>query len=96
MHVYDEKGRKRSFIHIPVRLQDLVDDPYRSFAGAVREAGGFSKPPEPFQEFLWANFFRVSVTPKSLQRDWKKAVNRAVEMARSKDAKYLPGWCGPQ
>ena len=95
MHVYDEKGRKRSFSEIPGRLKDLVDDPYRSFAGAVREAGGFSKPPEPFQEFLWANFFREHVTQRAMTRDWDKAVDGALKLARSKDAKHIPGWCGP-
>ena len=59
MHVYDKNGRKRGFRDIPARLEDMVDDAYRSFAGAVRDAGGFAKPPEPFQEFLWA-----SVTPR--------------------------------
>ncbi len=95
MHVYDENGHKRSFSGIPGRLHDLIDDPYRSFAGAVREAGGFSKPPEPFQEFLWANFFREKVTQKAMKRDWKKSVNEALKLARSTEAKHIPGWCGP-
>jgi len=96
MHVYDEKGRKRSFDDIPRRLQDLVDDPYRSFAGAVRESGGFSKPPEPFQEFLWANFFREHVTRKSMECHWDKAIEGGLDLARSKDARHIPGWCGPR
>lgn len=96
MHIYDQKGRKRGFREIPGRLQDLQDDPYRSFAGAVREAGGFCKPPEPFQEFLWANYFREQLAFKSLTRDWDKAVRKGLELARSKDAKHIPGWCGPQ
>lgn len=96
MHVYDDKGRRRRFVDIPGKLEDLVDDPYRSFAAAVRAAGGFSKPTEPFQEFLWANFFRERVAPKSMNRDWDKAVKDALKLARSKDAKHIPGWCGPQ
>jgi hypothetical protein len=96
MHVYDEKGRKRGPGDIPGRLEDMLDDPYRSFAADVRDAGGFSKPPEPFQEFLWANFFRENVTPKSLKRDWDNAVEEALKLARSKDAKHIPGWCGPK
>jgi len=96
MHVYDAKGRKCGFRDIPERLEDLVDDPYRSFAGEVRDAGGFSKPSEPFQEFLWANFFRERVPAKSMKRDGDRAVTEAVALARSKHAKHLPGWCGPK
>ncbi len=96
MHVYDKNGHKRSSSDIPVRLEDMVDDPYRSFAGDVRDAGGFSKPPEPFQEFLWANFFRERIASKLLKRDWDRAVKDALAMARSKDAKHIPGWCGPK
>lgn len=96
LHVYDRDGRKRSYRDIPERLEDMVDDPYRSFAGEVRDAGGFSKPTEPFQEFLWANFFRERVPAKALERDWDKAVADASTLARSKDAKHLPGWCGPK
>jgi len=96
MHVYDQRGRKRGFREIPRRLQDLIDDPYRSFAGAIREAGGFSKPPEPFQEFLWANYFREHLALKSLKRDWDEAIDKGLELARSKDAKHIPGWCGPK
>ena len=95
MHVYDARGRKRSFRDIPERLENLKDDPYRSFAGAVRTAGGFAKPPEPFQEFLWANLFRERIAPKALKRDWDKAVKEATAMAREKDLQHLPGWCGP-
>jgi hypothetical protein len=96
MHVYDQTGRKCGFSDIPERFADLVDDPYRSFAGAVREAGGFSKPLEPFQEFLWANFFRDHVTPKAMKRSWIKAVSAALKLAHSKEAQHLPGWCGPK
>ncbi len=96
IHVYDAKGRKRTARDIPLRVEGMVDDPYRSFAGDVRNAGGFSKPPEPFQEFLWANFFRVRVPAKPLKRDWDKAVLNALDLARSKEAQHIPGWCGPK
>lgn len=96
MHVYDKNGLKRNSCDIPERLADMADDPYRSFAGAVRDAGGFAKPPEPFQEFLWANFFRERIGRKLLKLDWDAAVKEALDMAKSKDAKHIPGWCGPK
>jgi hypothetical protein len=94
VHAYDAKGRRRSFDEIPKRFVDLRDDPYRSFAATVRDAGGFSKPPEPFQEFLWANFFRDRIAAKALRDDRRAALKKAVSLARSEDAKHLPGWCG--
>ncbi len=94
MHAYDARGRKRGFEAIPKRLQDLRNDPYRSFAGDVRDAGGFAKPVEPFQEFLWANFFRAAISAKSLKSDHDKAIKKALELAKSTDARHLPGWSG--
>lgn len=96
MHAYDAGGRKRGFDAIPKRLRDLRDDPFRSFAGDVRDAGGFSKPGEPFQEFLWANFLRQSFSSKALKSGRPDALEKAVELARSRHAEHLPGWCGPK
>ncbi|MGN6526490.1 MAG: ParB-like protein [Burkholderiaceae bacterium] len=94
VHAYDAKGVRRSFDDIPGRFVDLQDDPYRSFAAAVRDAGGFAKPPEPFQEFLWANFFRGEIPAKAIRADRRAALKKAVALARSDDAKHLPGWSG--
>lgn len=94
VHAYDAKGVRRSFDDIPRRFVDLQDDPYRSFAAAVRDAGGFAKPPEPFQEFLWANFFRGEIPAKAIRADRRAALKKAVALARSDDAKHLPGWSG--
>jgi len=94
MHVYDARGRKRDHRSMPERLQDMKDDRFRSFANDVRDAGGFSKPAEPFQEFLWANFFREAFSAKVIDRDRDKALKKAVELARSSEARHLPGWSG--
>jgi len=32
--------------------RDLVDDPYRSLAGALRQTGGYGKDVTPYAEFL--------------------------------------------
>jgi hypothetical protein len=40
---YDADGRRRDFDDIPRAVSDLVDDPYRSLAGELRQAGGFAK-----------------------------------------------------
>jgi hypothetical protein len=31
-----------------------------------------------------------------VERDFEKALERALALAKSKDAVYLPGWCGPE
>ena len=42
-HPFDQAGERRSYDDIPVRIAQLVDDPYRSVAGLLRGAGGYAK-----------------------------------------------------
>ncbi|MFC6840147.1 ParB-like protein [Xanthomonas theicola] len=92
---YDAKGERRPFKAIPTSIADLKDDPYRSVAGEVRRAGGFAKDTAPFSEFLWADLFRRQLPRREVEADFARAVEAALAIARSKDASYLPGWCGP-
>jgi len=32
---------------------------------------------------------------KSVDRDFDKALEKALDLAKSNEAIYLPGWCGP-
>lgn len=43
---------------LPSSMGELVNDPYRSLAYNVRKAGGYNKVSTPYQDFLWANYFR--------------------------------------
>ncbi len=95
MHPFDAKGVRRHYKDIPKSLTDLVDDPFRSLAGELRRAGGFAKDTTPFSEFLWAEFLRRRIKRKLVERDFDRAVEKAMQLARSMDADYLPGWCGP-
>ena len=54
-HPYDETGTRCSYARMPVHVEELRDDPYRSLAGLVR---------------------------------------KAVALARRRQARYRPGWCG--
>jgi hypothetical protein len=94
-HPYDKDGRRQDFAAIPKSLEKLDDDPYRSLAGELRRAGGFAKEQTPFGEFLWADFLRNRIKPAELERDFADALVCAMTLARSDDADYLPGWCGP-
>jgi hypothetical protein len=94
-HPYDAGGRRRDFADIPKKISGLKDDPYRSIAGELRRMGGFAKDTTPFSEFLWADFMRRRLAKSAVEEDFDKALERAMELAKSEEASYLPGWCGP-
>ena len=95
-HPYNAAGKRRDFDAIPKQVSDLADDPYRSLAGELRRAGGFAKDTTPFSEFLWADFLRTRVRVKQIEDRFSAALEKAMSLAKSPDAGYLPGWCGPQ
>ena len=95
MHPFDENGERKTYADIPKALTDLVDDPFRSLAGELRRAGGYAKDTTPFSEFLWADFLRRRIKPKTVDAHPDKALDQALHLAKSDDANYLPGWCGP-
>jgi hypothetical protein len=95
MHPYDAEGRRRGYKDVPDAVSKLVDDPYRSLAGELRRAGGFAKDTTPFSEFLWADFFRPRIKRKAIVNDFPHAIEKALQLAQSEAANYLPGWCGP-
>lgn len=91
-HPYDHRGRRRDYAEMPQKLTKMQDDPYRSLAGLVRLAGGYAKDLAPFSEFLWADFFRTRVAGRLIADEQRRAVRTGVKLARSKAARYLPGW----
>jgi hypothetical protein len=95
MHPFDAEGKRRHYSDIPKSVTEMVDDPYRSLAGELRRAGGYAKDTTPFSEFLWADFLRRRIKRKAIERDFKVALKKARRLAKSTEASYLPGWCGP-
>ena len=95
VYPYDVKGERCHFKQIPKSVAALKDDPFRSLAGELRRAGGFAKDTTPFSEFLWADFLRRHIARKTVEEHFSKAMEKALELAKSEDAIYLPGWCGP-
>jgi hypothetical protein len=93
-HAYDAEGERRDFDDIPNSILKMVDDPYRALAGDLRHAGGYSKDMTPFSEFLWADFLRSRIKPKAIAKNYDEALTKAVRLAKSSDAAFLPGWCG--
>ena len=95
LHTFDAKGERRLYADLPKSIGKLVDDPYRSLAGDLREAGGYSKDTTPYSEFLWADFLRRRIDRKEVETDFEGAVNKALELSHLAEANHLPGWCGP-
>ena len=94
-HPFDADGRRQPFGDLPKSVDKLVDDPFRSLAGELRRAGGFAKDTTPFSEFLWADFLRRRMKRKAVETNFDHALEQALELSKSVDANYLPGWCGP-
>ena len=95
MHPFNDEGRRCSYTDIPKSVNKLKDDPFRSLAGELRRAGGFAKDTTVFSEFLWADFLRRRINRKLVENDFDHALEAAMKLAKSQDAVYLPGWCGP-
>jgi hypothetical protein len=95
VHPYDASGKRKDFADIPKKISGLKDDPFRSIAGELRRMGGFAKDTTPFSEFLWADFMRRRIKPSVVEDDFDAAIEQAMKLAKSEQASYLPGWCGP-
>jgi hypothetical protein len=94
-HPIDQHGKPQSFEAIPDHLSKLIDDPYRSLAGFVRDAGGYEKSPTAFCEFQWADFFRPRIMIGPTRASFEAAVATALKLAASPAAASLPGYKGP-
>ena len=93
-HPFDARGQRHDCRSIPLLLTRLQDDPYRTLANRVQEAGGYAKSAALYAEFLWADFLRTRSAIRSARSLAPAAVRAGVKLARSPAARYLPGWAG--
>lgn len=93
-HPYNDNGERVGFDEIPTSVAKLKDDPYRSLAGNLRHVGGYAKDMTPFSEFLWADFFRSRIKRRSIDTNFETALAKALVLAKSEEANFLPGWAG--
>jgi len=93
-HAYDAEGKRCALADIPKSLAALADDPFRSLVGELIRAGGCGKTGAPFFEFLWADFLRRRIKRQIVEKDFGSALVKALDLAKSTDAKSLPGWSG--
>jgi hypothetical protein len=94
VHPLDQHGVRHRYYCIPSRLDQMVDDPYRSLAGFVRDAGGFVKTQGAFVEFIWADYFRRNIAIEDVEADFPKAARHAKRLAKKPLAKRIPGYKG--
>jgi hypothetical protein len=91
-HPFDDEGRRCSYDEMPASVDDLIDDPFRSLAGAVKRAGGYAKDKSPFSEFRWADFLRLRIGRALIERDFGRTLALAMDLAQTMEAAALPGW----
>jgi hypothetical protein len=94
IYLKDEIGNSIPPKKLPKDFLSLKNDPYRSLAWMCREYGGFDKVYVPFSEFLWANFFRERIKIHNKDHQLYYALTKALKLAKSKEAKHLPGYKG--
>jgi hypothetical protein len=94
VYLHDQFGMgPHSPYDLPADIRCLADDPYRSLAWALRDAGAIKKQPEPFFEFKWAAFFRLNLDVRLHSKSqFKDAIAQAKRLAESKAASHLPGY----
>ena len=94
VHAIDQNGARCSFQDLPHQLGKLLDDPYRSLAAYVRDAGGYEKTAAAYAEFQWADFFRPRIGICNTRPELQQSVDGAVKLATSSEAAHLPGYKG--
>ena len=92
VHPIDARGRRHPVDALPRHVKELVDDPYRSLARYVRDAGGYTKTDTAFAEFQWADFFRPRVRIARGREGFEAAVRAALRLVHVPAARRLPGF----
>jgi hypothetical protein len=93
VYLYDKGAGPKDVSALPTHLADMTDDPYRSLAWAVRDAGGYGADDAvPYADFHWADFFRSRVKIGEGDAGFDQAVQEALKLAHSPEAKGMPGY----
>mgnify|MGYP002378563539 CR=1 FL=1 len=95
-HPFDDENRRCDYHDIPGSVLGLIDDPFRSLAGALKRAGGYAKHKAPFSEFRWTDFLRSRIAREMVEHDFDGALALALSLAPTVEAMHLPGWIGPR
>lgn len=92
VHLHDQFGSGPHPPHLlPGDVRGMADDPYRSLAWALRQAGAYEKTDEPYAEFKWADFLRGKIVIDADENGFSAALKAALALARGPEAAHLPG-----
>jgi len=89
----DADGNRRPYAAIPVGIEDLTDNIWRSMARELR-GKAYKNLDTPFQEFMWGDYFRTFMSRRLIETSYKDAVDLAARLARLSEAQDLPGYEG--
>jgi hypothetical protein len=94
MYLFDQFGQgPHSPDLLPSDVRCMGDDPYRSLAWELIEAGVIEKSKVPFFEFQWATLLRKNLDiPLTSKSNFKEAVEKSKKIALSATASHLPGF----
>jgi hypothetical protein len=99
-----DRGEVITPSQLPALVKNLHDDPFRSLAGAIREACGISKeeshsPETNYLEFEWADYLRenwskTGIPIDEINANFDGATKAALQLATRREAIALPGYTG--
>jgi hypothetical protein len=93
----DQDGKPISPDALPKSLEQMPDDPYRTFASLVRKAHGFCRANmtrKEFAEFQWADWMRGKLAAAKVAASPADALSDALALVRSPQAADQPGYVG--
>ena len=96
LYLYDGRGLGPLAPDVlPLELNGLQDDPYRSLVWKLKKEGVIQPAPLiPFHEFRWGAWLRSRPLPPFSSERLEPAMTAARALARSDGARHLAGWKG--
>jgi hypothetical protein len=95
--LFDENGKgPLDPAKLPENIMKLEDDPYRTLAEDVENKGAIKTTKTLYQQFIWANYFRIHIPKSTVINKYQDAIKDAIIYARHPGAKDLPGFVSDQ
>lgn len=95
VYPFDQELRRIPYAQLPKTVSELKDDPYRSFAKAVQDCGGYHDTNEFYAEFKWAAYFRSLGSKINLGNSEPQFIAQipiGLKAAKQEAAQSLPGF----
>ena len=93
VYLMDENGQGPFGVdRLKQSIFELKNDPLRSLAWGVRNAGGYDRSDVSHADFLWAQYFRPNFPAEFVTASFSEAVTAAKVSAGRREASGLPGY----